>query len=286
MQKSILITGATGFVGSHLFEKLRVRKDLVIEKLDRSETPFTNLEKLSSIIRGKDIVIHLAAKIKGTSRQQNTGNVKSTEALLKAMSFVDKEKRPKLFVLASTFAVYKDQTKKITESTPTDPRNSYGKTKLESENLLRVSVKKLGITGIVLRFSNIYGSGAKPFSNVVSIFLDQIKNDQPITIEGDGLQKRDFIYIDDAVEAIVKAIDRKLERDNLWVFNICSGISASINKLVSILKKVVKKKFVVTYTSLKFHDNGCWIGSFSKAQKILGWKPKISLEKGLAKALK
>lgn len=286
MQEDILITGGGGFIGTHLVKKLSYLKRYRFEKLNRSKFPFSNPQKLTPILKGKDIIVHLAAKIGGSLEEQKKGNIESIRGLLRGIEVLDKTERPRLFILASTFAVYKEQKKKITEETKLEPRNDYGKTKLKAENLLKKYAERVGISALILRPSNVYGPGIGPFSHsVVATFIEWAKRGESLFIEGNGTQARDFLYVNDVVDAFTKALRWKGKKGEVLAVNVCSGKATSMNDLVRSIEKLLAKKIKVVYRNPKRKDTACWIGDFSRAEKILSWRPKTSLAQGLRKTI-
>ncbi len=102
-----------------------------------------------------------------------------------------------------------------------------------------------------------------------------------MNINGDGNQERDFVYVDDVVEALNKSIDWKGKPGEVQILNICSGEAVSLNQLIDEIEKLVGKKLKVNYPNPQMLDNGVWIGDNSQALKVLDWKPKTLIEEGL-----
>src|SRR3989344_445979 len=137
-----------------------------------------------------------------------------------------------------------------------------------------------GIKGIVLRFSNVYGPNCKPFLNsIIATLVFQTGSGQVLTINGDGNQKRDYVFVADAVHALVDAI-KYIPRKNYEVFDICAGKLTSLNEIIAVLERIRGKKIGVAYNDKKENEN--WdLPLNNNAEKAFGWTPKVSLEEGL-----
>lgn len=275
-KESVLVTGASGFIGRNLLPALKEANYQTVA-LDRRVSPLTDPAKLKTAVEGKKAVIHLAGVVKSNSPDLIKANLVSTISLLEAISL---SATPPLFVLASTFAVYAPQDLALTEKTPVKPRNLYGLSKKWAEETTVSYASHYGIPYFILRFANVYGPGMPAFAHsVVATFVELARKKKTITINSDGKQTRDFIYIDDVTEAIVLCLSTK-ERN--WTINICSGQEISLNEVVKELEKLGGRKLPVEY-NLRAKEDGYWIGANTFAQKVLGWHPRIPFSIGLEK---
>ena len=261
---TIGITGGSGFLGQVVIKKL---KD---GKIDFSllESDITNSD-LKNFVQRNDTIIHLAGINRGEENEIYKVNVKGTARLLKACGNFSKDAK---IVFASSFQVY------LKES-------FYGKTKKLAEEEIEELVNKSNLKGTILRISNIYGPKGKPFYNsAIATFIYQMKNGEKVLINGDGTQKRDFIFVDDVVEAFIKALRFKQTKP-LEIFDICSGEETSLNDILKILKRVSGGKIEVFYKESKKEKDWPTKGiTFLKARKLLDWKPTTNIDKGLLKA--
>lgn len=276
---TILITGASGFIGSHLIKKLKTNEDIKLKLLSRTKKTLFNINLLQKSVVGCDVIVHLAGITNSNDEDLFKVNVLGTVNLLEV---VKRNKPSCKIIFPSTFAVYRTPKKSeiITEEFNILPRNKYGLSKKICEELLEYYSHNFNIKSVVLRISNIYGLDAKPFKHsVIATFLEQITLDQPLTINGDGKATRDFIYIDDVISAICNAIFKK-NIDSFSIFNICSGQQVSLNELVNILEKITSKKIIKVYNNLSLNE-GYWCGDYKKAKKVLGWIPKVNIVDGL-----
>jgi UDP-glucose 4-epimerase len=169
----------------------------------------------------------------------------------------------------------------VQENNNLQPISPYAASKVAGEAYCCAFANCFGVKTIALRFFNIYGlrSENSPYSGVITKFLRKIINDEPLTIDGDGEQTRDFINVNDVVEAIILAL-RQEEMKN-EVFNVCSGLPTSIDQLVATLKTVTGKNPNVKHGPARLGDIRSNYGDPAKAQENLGFKTSVDLAKGL-----
>lgn len=253
------ITGASGFIGRALIDKFET-DGVKYRVIDR-------IHNLSDQVGDCTAMIHLGSINDSSSPDIQMANVEYTQSLIGVLP------ADCILIFTSSFAVYKTPSKDeiITEDYPTDPRNRYGQTKLEAEKF----IERSGLNAWILRLSNAYGSGMPPFKHsVVATFNELIKQDKELTIDGDGSQTRDFLNVEDVVLAINLCL--KQESTGVQILNICSGVETSLNNLVQKLSQKQHKKPKLKYnTAADMTTAGYWKGDWSKAHKLLGWKPTI-----------
>lgn len=266
----VAITGAAGFLGRSVAGKFEAKR-IPYAALDRKKHNLLEPKSLKSLISGKDIIIHLAAVNRGENTELVKVNTLGTFSLLEAA--VQYAPHAKI-IFSSTFQVY------IKESL-------YGLSKKFAEDWILQYIKKTDITGIILRISNIYGPGGKPFYNsVIATLAHLIKNNEPLKINGDGSQKRDFVYVNDVADAIVKASSIKLNNP-VEIVDICSGKETSINEILELIQKASGKKAKVEYNrGIKEKPWPTRGKDFKQASRLLGWKPVTPLAKGLNSVIK
>lgn len=266
----VAITGATGFLGKAVIKKLEAQKISYIT-LDRKIHDLLNPKSLKDLVSRKDVIIHLAAVNRGENIELLKVNILGTLSLLEATAQYAPNAK---IIFSSTFQVYLEES-------------LYGLSKKFAEDLISQYIKKTSLTGMILRISNIYGPGGRPFYNsVIATLAHLIKNDEPLKINGDGSQKRDFVYVDDVADAITRAIGAKL-KNPLEIIDICSGKETSINEVLGIITRVSGKKIKVEYNKGVKEKPWPTSGkSFTKAQKLLGWKPQTTLVEGLSQIMK
>lgn len=280
----VAVTGGTGFIGSHLVNKLQSLQEMEITLFNKRRHSLENKDSLKDLVANKDIIFHLAGASKMANEEEYLKvNTMGTFHLLQAMREFAKEQAK--IVFASSYAVYGIHNSRypLKENFAVKPRNIYGFSKLFAEDLIKFYCQNFNIKGTILRLSNVYGQGQKPFYNsVTATFAELAKKGEKITINGNGEQKRDFIHVEDVVNAFVKTVE--FTPKTFEVFNICSGTETSLNNLVKIIEEVIGQSVPVEY-NLGEKEKGYWIGNNGKAQKLLGWSPAKDLKQGLSEML-
>jgi UDP-glucose 4-epimerase len=300
----VLVTGVAGFIGSHLAERLideghkvvgvdsftdyypREFKESNIKKL-RSVSAFEFHEAdileiaLERILQKIDVVFHEAAQAVvraswgSNFRIYTENNVRATQCLLEAAKSVSLEK----FIYASSSSVYGDaESYPTTEEMTPRPISPYGVTKLAGEHLCYLYWKSHGIPIVSLRYFTVYGPRQRP-DMAFHKFIKAIYNNQEIPIFGDGEQTRDFTYIDDIIDANISAMDAELTGE---VLNIGGGSRITVNDTIAILERICERKANKKYIEKQKGDVIHTAADISKAEKLLGYKPKYNLEKGIA----
>ena len=169
------------------------------------------------------------------------------------------------------------------EKSKINPSSIYGITKNNQEQMILKACKSLGISAIALRYQNVYGPGqslSNPYTGILSIFSTRILNNNPVILFEDGLESRDFIFIDDVVNATVLAIqDNKIK---LCSLNVGSGVSTSVLMVADYLKKLYKSDVDINVSAnYRLGDIRHNKADISKIKKLLGFSPKVSFEYGL-----
>ena len=245
-----------------------------------------NEADVKSALEGVDAVFHLAANVSVDLSVKNPllvneVNVGGTLNVLRESVRAD----VKRFVYASSCAVYGEPAHlPINEDHPTKPTSPYGVSKLAAEHYCKVFYEVYGLETICLRFFNVYGprqSSGGPYSAVISQFIEQLKRGKPPVIFGDGTQTRDFVHVDDVVDATLRALNRKECVGN--VINVGSGKETSVKELADVLIRLFGVRDIKPKCSApRTGDIGRSCADLSKAERMLGYKPKTSLKKGLS----
>lgn len=284
----ILITGGSGFIGSHLAKEL-TKQGHDIRILDRKKPEDAELhdcyrfglitDNHTMLLRNfnPDVVYHLAAQtdvqssIKHPYEDADT-NIRGTYSLLHTLENIGFEGK---LIFSSSAAVYGDtQAVPISEETPHNPDSPYGKSKSVGE--FYVGLSSLNTT--ILRFSNVYGQGS---GGVISTFLSKLDNGERITVYG-GNQTRDYIYVKDLVSALIKCI----ESPRNSVYNVSTGTETSLGEVIEILERL---RGSVIYATKMPLPTGEIVRSALDNQKLglaLNWYPSYTLETGLYDLLK
>lgn len=290
----ILVCGGTGFIGRNLVEEIIKQKKHVnilfhkqlpenFKKYKKFITVFKGdlLDKnsLSPAIDNADIVINLVGSFFDDIFSLN---VLATFNLLEAC----KDKNKKLIFISSQSIYGECSGKPFIESRVPKPVTEYGLMKYVAENICKIYSHEYNLTCIVLRLSNVYGPGQK--TGVMSNFTDNALKNKVLTISGDGKQKRDFVFVDDVVDAIIRSMDRvdNMRRmKHFEIFNIGGPKTHTLLDVISIIEKLLKKNVKVRFIKPKKNDIKFMRSSHSKAKKSLNYEPKISLEHGIEKII-
>ncbi|WP_322801121.1 NAD-dependent epimerase/dehydratase family protein [Thermoflexus sp.] len=299
----ILITGGAGFLGAALANRL-VREGHTVLALDDlsagdpqrldsrvvlARGDVRDVPRLWTLLQGVDLVYHLAARVSVPEsilypRIYQDVNVGGTVALLEAM----RDAGVRRLVLASSGAVYGDQpVQPVHEELLPRPRSVYAVTKLAAEHFVLTLGRLWGFEVVVLRIFNAYGPGQPlpaAHAPVISRFLKQAIEGGTLVIFGDGTQTRDFVYLDDVVEALVAAGERTGLNGEL--INVGSGREISINELADIVMRVVGRRVPVIHSPAQDGGVARLCADLRKAERLLGYRPRVFLEEGLRRMLR
>ncbi len=235
-------------------------------------------------------MIHLAAIISVRDSVNNPEktrrvNVTGTENLIKACV----KNNVKNLIAVSSAAVYGDLPSakdSLNERSQTKPTSPYGKSKLEMEDLVKRYSAANSINSVILRFFNVYGPGqSDEYAGVISKFAQNIKEERPLLIYGDGLQTRDFVNIQDVIDLIYHAISR-MEGKQSSIYNIASGKSVTIQYLAEVMNEVSGKNLDIQYERPRESDIRYSQTDISLARKELDYCPKIELRDGIKNLLR
>ncbi|NIM89566.1 MAG: NAD-dependent epimerase/dehydratase family protein [Candidatus Aminicenantes bacterium] len=298
-----LVTGAAGFIASHLCRRLVKEGFMVVgvDSFNDSYPKWIKEDNIHDLLQGKnfefiakgvenvdlkkllkrvDFVFHLAAQAGvRTSWGQNfevytKNNIQATQKLLEAA----KETPLKKFIYASSSSVYGlCPDLPMTEKSPLHPLSPYGVTKLAAEQLCFLYFKNYGIPTVSLRFFTVYGPGQRP-DMAFHIFYKALSEDKEITVFGDGKQTRDFTYIDDIIEANIASLEMAKTGE---VYNIGGGHQEKLEDVFPIMEKISQKKIRIRKTERQKGDVPHTFALIEKAQHDLNYSPKTPLMDGL-----
>ena len=295
---NFLITGAAGFLGAALANHLSKQGHQVrgLDDLSTGESaslsPDVNFTrgdvndrpKLWTLLQDVDVVYHLAARVSVPEsvlypREYNAVNVGGTVSLMEAMRDVGVRR----VVMASSGAVYGDLgAQPINENSVPNPRSPYAVSKLAAEHYIRTIGSLWGIETVSLRIFNAYGPGQRmPVSHppVVPHFIHQTLRNGTLVVHNDGLQTRDYVYVDDVVNALTAATTAP-GLDGL-VINVGSGVETSVRTLVNAVTEIVPGKAEVVYNPRVSGGVSRMCADLTLARKKLSYTPSVSLEDGL-----
>jgi len=302
---AILVTGGAGFIGSHLDERLltsgfsvRVLDNLSTGKRDNLPR-HPSLEFIEGDIRdqavvekavdGVEAIVHLAAVASvqaSVDDPQGThaSNFDGTLNLLEAAHRVG----VKRFLYASSAAVYGDEARPpVSEEVALDPLTPYAADKLAGEYYLSFYYRKFGLQTTAFRFFNIYGprqDPSSPYSGVISIFVDRLRSRTPVTIFGDGLQTRDFVYVSDLTDLLVQAIEEPATFGK--AMNIGRGVECSLLELLDTLEQLSDRKIERRHEAARMGDILRSCADTARLKALMGGVPTTTMKDGLAELLR
>lgn len=310
---NVLVIGGAGFIGSHVVKELLkepVRKVVIYDNFTRGKMeniresledercsifPYggdiRDIDILDSAMQGVDYVFHLAAMwllhCKDFPRTAFEVNIAGTFNVLEACV----KNKVKKLIFSSSASVYGDAVETpMKEDHPFNNRNFYGATKISGEAMCTAFHDRYGLSVIGLRYANVYGPHQDQkavYTGVIPIILNRIDTGEPITINGDGSQAYDFIYVEDAARANVCA----LKSDTPFGFyNVGTGVQTSIKELVELIMRITGARNEITYRPYSPDDARQLVTnrvlSPEKAEREIGFRYKYSLEEGLKKLIK
>jgi UDP-glucose 4-epimerase len=232
---------------------------------------------LDQFLTGMQTVVHLVGRFEPPFEQQLKLNTLAFNNLCK---YVVKQNVAKIIFVSAAAAYGSAQRGKyFSEKDKLLPNTHYGLSKKLGEEVAWFFHRKYGLQVIILRPPNIYGPGSD--HGVIFNFLQSIKKTGRVVIYGDGKQERDFLYVDDMVEAILEAISYKASD----AFNIGSGDTVSLIDVVGLLEEILDRKILVEYKDSQPFVVRRLAVQINKAKKLLHWKPMVSLKEGLKKTV-
>jgi len=296
----VVVTGAAGFIGSHVCEALARRGDDVLaidgfvnalyseepKRRNWGELVAAGIEcveadlrfaEIEPLVTGADAVINLAA-VPGLApswtnfEAYSTCNLSVVERLARAAVSVD---LPRL-VQVSTSSVY-GSTATGDEASPTHPVSPYGVTKLAAESLLEAYREVFGVPAVVARYFSIYGPRQRP-DMAYHRFISALLEDKPITIYGDGLQTRTNTYVTDCVAGTLLALDKGVPGQ---AYNIGGGVSVSMLQVIEMLSEIVGRQARISFDEARPGDQRDTRADIAKAQRTLGYQPEVAPADGL-----
>jgi|TARA_B110000238_G_C16123215_1_gene438046 UDP-glucose 4-epimerase len=302
--KKILLTGAAGFVGSHLAKELLILGYELFTIDNLSTGKIDNIPKGVHVTVGdcadKELVFtldnhkfyaifHIAGQSSGEiSFSDPECDLKSNTLSTINLLELSKKTHCKKFIYASTMSVYGDiESYLAVEDLKLNPKSFYAVGKLASENYMRIYQDNYDIKCVALRLFNCYGVGQNMDNlkqGMVSIFLAMALLGDEILVKGSPDRFRDFVYIDDVVNAFVKSIN--LDLDTFEVINVASGKKTYVKELINSITQNINKEIKVEYSNSTLGDQFGIFGDNSKALKLLDWKPTLSFQEGIKHTIK
>jgi nucleoside-diphosphate-sugar epimerase len=300
-----LVTGGAGFIGSHLSEELvrrghrvRVADSLITGKrgnlahisgVDFLEGDLADLEVARRAVAGCDYVLHQAAipSVPRSVKDPLTSNRANVDGTLNVL-VASRDAGVKRLVFAASSSAYGDTpTLPKHEKMPTNPLSPYALQKVIGEEYLRMFTRLYGLETVAIRYFNVFGprqDPTSPYSGVISVFATALLENRSPTIFGDGHQTRDFTYVANVVDGVLRACEAPGASGE--VINVATGGRISLNQLFEEMRKLIGATTVSpTYAEGRKGDVRDSQADITKARELLGYEPSVSFEEGLTKTV-
>ena len=305
--KSFLVTGGAGFIGSNIVEyllknnagfvrvldnlstghKSNIEQYIGQQNFDFLEGDIRNYETCVSVVKNIDYVFHEAAlgSVPRSIADPITTNNVNIDGFLNMLVAIKENKNVKRIVYAASSSTYGDH-----ESLPKiediigNPLSPYAVTKYVNELYAHVFSKTYAIESIGLRYFNVFGQRQDPngaYAAVIPLFVKAVLNEETIYINGDGEQSRDFTYIENVVQANIKAMFVNNQESINQVYNVAFGERTTINGMVEILEKIEGKKTNIVYRDSRAGDVKHSLADINKAKLLIDYEPLYSFNDGL-----
>ena len=299
-----LVTGGAGFIGSHLSEELtrrghtvRVADNLITGKrsnldhvkgVEFAEGDLADAEFARQAVQGMDYVLHQAAipSVPRSVKDPITSNRANVDATLNVLVAARDAGVKRLVFAGSSSAYGNTPTLPKHEAMPNNPLSPYALQKVVGEQYLQMFTKLYGLETVSTRYFNVFGprqDPSSPYSGVISVFASALIENRSPKIYGDGEQTRDFTYVANVVDGVLRACDA--EGASGEVINVATGGRISLNRLFATVKDLVGATVAPSYTDVRSGDVKDSQADISKAERILGYQPIVSFEEGLRRTV-
>jgi dTDP-glucose 4,6-dehydratase len=310
--KTILITGGAGFIGSgfirYYFKKYPGHKIILLDALTYAGNPdnlpaemkeskrfefwygnVNNIILVNELVSRSDMVVHFAAETHVArsifdNRVFFETDVLGTQAVANAvLKYRDRIER---FIHISTSEVYGTAAREpMDEEHPLNPLTPYAAAKAGADRLVYSYVKTYGLPALIIRPFNNYGAH-QHLEKAVPRFITSVILNEPLTVHGDGSAARDWVYVEDVAEAIDAALNADIKKIRGEVVNVGTGVAVSVLDIAKkILKIMGKSESLLSYIPERPGQVDKHISSTEKTRKLIGWKAKTTLDKGLPKTI-
>lgn len=292
--KKILVTGGSGFIGVNLVDRLKTLGASVYIYDLALGYDIQNYRKLEEVLKKRfDIIFHLAGfsdSVESNKNIEKSFQLNTFATVNICQLLIKFSPQTKLILSSSRLEYGKPQYLPLDEEHPTNPISAYGLSKLIATQMALIYNKRNNLDVTIFRTSNVYGPHKREkFANynIINHLIDRAIKSQPLTIYGNGNQERDYIYIDDLIEAFILASEnQKISAGE--IYNLGYGKGIKFKEMVNlILNKVGDGKAQFVPWPKPYHDveTGSYISDITKIQKQLGFTPKINFKEGIEKTI-
>jgi nucleoside-diphosphate-sugar epimerase len=299
-----LVTGGAGFIGSHLSEELvrrghrvRVADSLITGKrsnldhipgVEFLEGDLADATFAERAVQGVDYVLHEAAipSVPRSVKDPVTSNRANVDATLNVLVAARDAGIKRVVFAGSSSAYGNTPTLPKHEEMPTSPLSPYALQKVVGEQYLQMFTRLYGLETVTTRYFNVFGprqDPSSPYSGVISVFATALLENRSATIFGDGEQTRDFTYVANVVDGVLRACDAKDASGE--IINVATGGCISLNRLYETMKSLVSATADPTYAEPRAGDVQDSQADISKAARLLGYTPTVSFEDGLRRTV-
>ena len=299
-----LVTGGAGFIGSHLSEELtrrghtvRVADSLITGKrsnldhvtgVEFLEGDLADVEFARQAVQGVHYVLHQAAipSVPRSVKDPITSNRANVDATLNVLVAARDAGVKRLVFAGSSSAYGNTPTLPKREDMPNNPLSPYALQKIVGEQYLQMFTRLFGLETVSIRYFNVFGprqDPSSPYSGVISVFASALIENRSPKIYGDGEQTRDFTYVANVVDGVLRACDAPGASGE--VINVATGGRISLNQLFATVKELVGATAAPSYTELRSGDVKDSQADIAKAHRLLGYQPIVSFEEGLRRTV-
>jgi nucleoside-diphosphate-sugar epimerase len=296
-----LVTGGAGFIGSHMVEALRARGERVrvvdnlvtghrdnlahVPDVEFIEGDLADIDVARRAVEGVDIVLHQAAipSVPRSVADPITSNRANIDAALNVLVAARDAGVSRVVYAGSSSAYGNSATLPKREDMPTAPLSPYALQKLVAEQYMQMFTSLYGLSTVTIRYFNVFGprqDPSSPYSGVISLFVRHALEGRSPTIYGDGEQTRDFTYVANVVDGVLRAATADTDVSG-EVINVATGHRISLNDLWTTLQRIIGTDIAPTYGEPRAGDVRDSLADISKAERLLGYRPIVGLEEGL-----
>jgi nucleoside-diphosphate-sugar epimerase len=301
---SYLVTGGAGFIGSHLTEEL-VRRGARVRVVDNLATgkrqnvahipdveflegDLADLAVAKRAVAGMDYVLHQAAipSVPRSVQDPITSNIANIDASLNVLVAARDAAVKRVVYAGSSSAYGNSPTLPKVETMATAPLSPYALQKLVAEQYCQMFTQLYGLETVTIRYFNVFGprqDPSSPYSGVISLFISALCEGRAPTIYGDGGHTRDFTYVANVVDGVLRACDAKDVSGE--VINVATAGRVSLNQLFETIRNLVEARVEPIYTEPRPGDVRDSQADIGKARRLLGYEPRVSFEEGLRKTV-